>query len=308
LNLYLFDICEYLDSIGVQYSHSGKNVTENDIGIECPFCPDGDPSNHLGIHLETKVFNCWRCGASGTAVKLIMSLEQIGFKSALRKIEYQTKHRKDLTRNIHAHVRERATGFDRIGLPSECEADLLDMHREFLEIRRFDPDYIFHKYNLQSVGKNSQKWKFRLIIPIYVNRRLVAWTSRDVTGQANIAYRHAPIEDCLIPVKETLYNVDTVKDTAIVVEGPLDAWRIGDGAVCTFGTQYTREQLRLLSNLHRVFVLFDFDARDLAKNFGADLGLFVNQTEILELEHGDPADMDQADVNELRRMVFGKIF
>jgi len=308
MNLHLFDICEYLDSIGIEYSHAGKNVVEGNIGIECPFCPDGDPSNHLGIHLENKTINCWRCGARGTAIKLIMSLERIGFKSAIRKIEDQTKHRKDLTRNIHAPVRERATGFNRIVLPTESEADLLDMHKEFLKFRQFDPDYIFHKYNLRCIGKNSLKWKFRLILPIMMNHKLIAWTSRDVTGQAAIPYKHAPIEECTVPVKESLYNVDTVKDTAIVVEGPLDVWRIGDGAVCTFGTQYTREQLLMLSNLNRVFVLFDYDARDLAKNFGSDLGLFVNQTEVLELEHGDPDDMDEADVNELRKMVFGKIF
>jgi hypothetical protein len=43
--------------------------------------------------------------------------------------------------------------------------------------------------------------------------------------------------------KETLYNLDNAKDgTAIVVEGPIDVWRIGDGAVATFGVIYTQKQ------------------------------------------------------------------
>lgn len=305
MNLYLLDICSYLDSKGIQYSHSGKNVSEGNVGIQCPFCDD--PSDHLGIHLENKTINCWRCGTRGTAVKLIMKLERIGFEQALERIASLTSRRKDISQKWTRSESEERTGLTSLTLPKECQNVLLDQHRSFLEKRRFDPDKIFSKYDLKCV-EQSVNWKFRLIIPIKRHGRAVAWTGRDVTGQAQVPYLNAPKEQCVLPVKHTLYNLDSVRDTAIVVEGPLDVWRIGDGAVCTYGTKYTRQQILLLSKLRRVFVLFDSDAKNLAKNFGADLSLFVPQTEILNLDQGDPADMAPSDVQELRKMVFGSIF
>jgi DNA primase len=305
MNLYLLDICKYLDEVGIRYSHSGKNVSEGNIGIQCPFCDD--PSDHLGIHLENKTINCWRCGARGTAIKLIMKLERIGFEQALEKIASLTSHRKDLTQNRTRFDSERRTGISTLTLPKESQSVLLDKHRNFLIKRRFDPDHIFSKYDLRCV-EHSVDWQFRLIIPIKRHGRAVAWTGRDVTGQAPVPYLNAPKEQCVVPVKETLYNLDSVRDTAIVVEGPLDVWRIGDGAVCTYGTKYTKQQILLLSSLRRVFVLFDSDAKNLAKNFGTDLSLFVPQTEVIELDSGDPADMAPSDVQQLRKMVFGSIF
>jgi len=251
--------------------------------------------------------NCWRCGTTGTAIKLIMKLERIGLQQALAKIASQTSHRKDITQKWSTLVSERRISYMSIELPKESQNTLLDAHRSFLEERRFDPDRIFSKYDLRCV-QHSVKWKHRLIIPIKRHSKLVSWTSRDVTGESHLKYKTASNEESIVPAKETLYNLDSVKDTVIITEGPLDVWRIGDGAVCTYGTQYTKTQLLLLSKMRRAFVLFDSDAENPAKNLGADLGLFVNQTEILFLEQGDPADMSEDDVHHLRREIFGKIF
>jgi DNA primase len=124
---------------------------------------------------------------------------------------------------------------------------LLPIHEKFLTKRRYDFEKIQRKYDLLGVGPTLDDWKFRLIIPVYMNHQLVTYVGRDTTGKSEIPYRNAPIEKSIIQSKHCLYNLDTVKDTVIVVEGILDCWRIGSSAVATFGTQVTREQILLLN-------------------------------------------------------------
>ena len=42
-----FDVLEFLDDRGIPYVTEGKNVSYGWAEINCPFCPDGDPSEHL---------------------------------------------------------------------------------------------------------------------------------------------------------------------------------------------------------------------------------------------------------------------
>ena len=47
-------------------------------------------------------------------------------------------------------------------------------------------------------------------------------------------------------------------DTVIVVEGPFDALRIGEGAIATLGSGWKNEQARLISTrFKRSYILFD---------------------------------------------------
>jgi len=49
-----------LDRLEVQYITEGPNCKRGWVNVRCPFCDD--PSEHLGMNLETGAFNCWRCG------------------------------------------------------------------------------------------------------------------------------------------------------------------------------------------------------------------------------------------------------
>ena len=307
MNLAFFDVREYLDSRQIAYSEAGKNISEGNIGIECPFCPDGDPSNHLGIHLDTNLINCWRCGTRGTVIKLIMKLERCSFKSA-QNVLNRFKHSRTSIDPVEREISAFSQAERQISLPAASQKTLLIQHRKFLRRRGFSPNEIFRKYDLACVGKTT-KWKFRLIIPIVYRRKLVAWTSRDVTGQAEMPYRNASNDECVIPVKKCVYNLDNAKETMIVAEGPLDVWRLGDGAVCTFGTQFTKHQVLLIaSKAKRVFILYDSDAEYEGARLAYDLSTHVPSVEIIDLDSGDPADMTEQEVGSLRREIFGKIF
>lgn len=304
----LIDIEEYLQNRGIPYDPPGsKNVGRNSVGIACPFCGDHQHSgnNHLGIKLDTKQWNCWICGAGRNKgfLSLVAKLENCSYRQAeevLRPFMHsdmslvQTANRDDF-RALQGQFK----------LPDEAVKELLPLHRNYLEKRNFDPEFIFQHYNLYSVGNISKRWKFRLIVPIYFHFRMVAFVGADVTRQHSLKYKNCSPEESLIPINSTVYNFDRAKHTVIVVEGITDVWRIGNGAVALYTKHATRQQLKILSEFERVFIMLDSDAITAAEELANNLAGFT-ETEIIELDEGDPADMKDDDVKSLRREIFGK--
>ena len=304
----LIDIEEYLQNRGIPYDPPGsKNVGRNSVGIACPFCGDHQHSgnNHLGIKIDTKQWNCWICGAGRNKgfLSLVAKLENCSYRQAEEILQpfmhsdmslVQTANRDDL-RALQGQFK----------LPDEAVKELLPLHKNYLEKRNFDPEVIFNSYNLYSVGNISKRWKFRLIVPIYFHFRMVSFIGADVTRQHSLKYKNCSPEESLIPINSTVYNFDRAKHTVIIVEGITDVWRIGDGAVALYTKHATRQQLKILSEFERVFIMLDSDAINAAEELANNLAGFT-ETEIIELDEGDPADMKEEDVKHLRREIFGK--
>jgi hypothetical protein len=60
------------------------NGSANNVSCRCPFHEDRDPS--LSVNVETGLFKCHGCGASGSPVDFLMRMEQITVGDALRKL------------------------------------------------------------------------------------------------------------------------------------------------------------------------------------------------------------------------------
>ena len=291
------NIIEYLEDKGIEYKTRGKNVSQGWIGINCPFCPDGDPSNHLGIHLQTGIISCWRCGAKGSIFKLVIKygdsphiISSKYFKSSI-----YTPPKRQFSQECE--------------LPSEAKDVLLYPHKKYLQKRGFsDPLFIFYRYNLKCCYLTGE-WKHRLIIPVYMNNQLVTFTSRDVSDMSNLRYKTCPNEKSIIPIKECIYNYDFVYNKAIIVEGPIDAWKIGEGAVALFGKVATNKQINLLGKkLKEAYIMFDSDGTEEAEELGKQLGLLIPHVEIIELEKGDPAELEEREIFKLKREIFNEKF
>lgn len=308
------DIEEYLQARGIPYSNSNsKNVGKNSIGISCPFCGDHQYSgnNHLGIKLDTKQWNCWICGAgkSKHLLSLIVELENCSYQQAEEILKPFTHS--DLV-SIYGRHQEPIQLKSKLVLPKECKNELLRPHRKYLGSRGFDPDYIFYKYKLKSVGPISKRWKLSLIAPIFYNHRMVSFISADVTRERAEKYKNLPIDESVIPINDTIYNLDNAKNSVLVVEGITDVWNIGDSCVGLYTKRATLQQLKILSEFDRVFIMLDSDTnKPLTLNMlppseqlAQDLSAFTN-TEIIELDYGDPADLKEDDVRSLRRELFG---
>jgi 5S rRNA maturation endonuclease (ribonuclease M5) len=190
------------------------------------------------------------------------------------------------------------------------EKQLLPHHREYLISRNFYPEEIQFKYRIECIGPVGF-WKLQIFIPIYMNRRMVSFTTRDITGLADSRYRNCPNEFSEIPTKACLYNIDRVKGgRCIVVEGPTDVWRIGDGAVATLGTKYSVSQMNLLAKMDSIFILFDNsdEAQTAADRMGQDLSALVNHVEVISIDKEDPAELSEQEILHLRNMVFKKTY
>lgn len=306
LDISAFDIEAWLKANNVPYDTGGKNVQSGWLAVNCPFCDDH--SNHLGINPETNGINCWRCPAKGTVISYVMKLKRIYAHEAISELKKRT-HRQ-------MRVDSRSFEFERLPksekhlrLPLYSQKHFENYHAKYLSGRGFDPEYLTKKFDLMFTGPFGD-YRTRIIVPIYMRRQIVSFTTRDVTDQAHIPWVHGKPDHVIFSPKECLYNIDTVEDTALVVEGASDVWRIGDGTVATFGDKYTPEQVRLLRNVKRAFVLFDTEdeAQENASKLAYDLSVFVPEVHIYELDEGDPGNLSEDDVKEIRTEIFGRIF
>lgn len=295
----LFDIIAYLEDRDIEYWLEGPNCSEGWVNIQCPFCDDH--SNHCGIHLDTKAVHCWRCGKH-KFYKLIMEIDGCSKKQAIYLInnEYQTA---SPNKYPSKSIKQPVFKIDKTKdiLPKECTDELPDLHRRYLKSRGFDPDFLVKAYHIKACY-NIGKYKFRLIVPIFYQGYIVNFIARDVTGQQRDRYRACPDSQALIPLEHLIYNIDNARDKVILVEGVFDVWRIGPGAVASFGIQLTDSQLRQLTEFDQVTILFDSDAKDQADNLANQLAPYVSKLSVLYLKEGfDPADLSQDEVLQLRK-------
>ena len=299
INLSNIDIREVLDDIGIFYTESGKNVSSGWIGTTCCFC--GDESNHLGICLSSPVISCFKCGKTGNYLTYLIE-ELQSFDKALDILQ---KHTSRELRQFEGSIKERAI---KVELPKEANRIISPYHAGYLQNRGFNPIELTEKYNLHFTGPIG-KWKNRIIVPVMRNYRLLTYTSIDISENAVIRYLHLSEEESSIHVKELLFGIEyTNKTVCCVVEGLFDMLRIGDGAVCSFGTKVTSEQKRLLSRFRKVIIAFDGDeaGRTAGEKLANDLSVFTD-VEILDLPDGkDPDTLSKTDIKFIQRKINGK--
>jgi len=294
----LFDVKSYLEYNNIEYWESGKNVTEGWTNIQCifPFCDDS--SNHLGISPDLN-FNCWKCGSHGKIVDLIMILEDCNYHKAVSIMSEFT------TSDEPFSPGKKTVTSEYIIMPKEI-GELKDIHIDYLKKRNFDTEKLIQKYDLRACYMLGD-FKYRIITPVIMNGEIVNYVGMDVTGKSDKKYKNCSNENCVMPTKSCLYNIDTVSDIAIIVEGITDVWRIGDSVVATLGVEFTDEQIRLLvlRNVKKVAILYDAEetAQIKAHHLATKLSLFTPIVEIFELEKGDPAEMSEDEVKQFRMQV-----
>lgn len=292
-----FDLLGYLASRGIRYSLEGKNVSQGWLGVKCPFCVD--KSNHLGINLHSKAFSCFKCGETGTIFRYVAALEPGGELAARQVLaEFRSS---ELALDFKPQT-EPVKHFN----PPET-TPLSGAAKVYLRKRKFPYKMLQTKYQIAGFDAIST-YKFRLFIPVFFNEQMVTFTTRSYTDQIEPKYLHYPKRKSSLFVKETLYNIDNAKDnTVVVVEGPIDAWRIGDGAVATYGVVFTQKQIKLLrERFKRVFVMYDTDAQDQAEKLTDSLACFSLEVHNIKLAKGDPGGLTHTEAQEIRREIFGR--
>jgi hypothetical protein len=288
-----FNALKFLQDYDVRYYTEGKNCAPGWINIDCDFCNDND--HHGGFNIESGIYNCWRCGTHKTE-EVIKEVLGISYNEA-REIREEYDDGMLYKQNFNKNKLVQKD----IILPG---TDLKEMHRRYLMKRNFDPDYIIKKYRIQGTGIVG-KWKYRIIIPIYYQHRLVSFQGRDITNKQTYRYKTLSKKESGFDLGTTLYCIDECKRNYIgVVEGCFDRWRMKDDFVCCLTSDLTDNQIMLLSKYEKVYFLFDpeKEAYEKAKKISKKLNVLGIRTYVVSLDIGkDPAELSDDKANDFRK-------
>lgn len=295
------DSRELMQELEIEYLEGGqhKNIRRGFLGFNCPHCDDTE--YHLGWSLEAAFFSCWHCGYVRPIVTLrkLSNVPESKFKQVIQHFFawLQTQRPPDY------ELRERKGKFNP---PYGHDGRLLKPHIDFLRGRKLNPQFLFEEWDVRGIGALGGRFAWTLFIPIFHNGNPYSWTTRaaseEVRGPRYIA---ATAEDEIIPAKKLLYGLDFVKNAMVIVEGPLDAWRIGFGAVATLGIAVTPSQLNFMARVPNRIICFDSDdpGKQRAETLANWLEPLPGQTQIITLDTGkDPCEASEKEIRKIRRL------
>jgi len=284
-------LTEYLVEHRIEYKEGGshRHVRYGWVGVQCPWCYSS--AWHLGIREADGFCTCWRCGKHklGEALMRLTHNNWAGVKNIVFQL---TKGRLAYEQKV-----ERPS---RVIIPKGV-GHLEKAHLRYLKNRRFDPQEIRLRWDVQGIGQ-AKTHSWRLFIPIIVNGTTVSWTTRAI-GDKQPRYLSAAKNQEVLSHKDILYGADLARHTIIVHEGPLDVWATGPGAVAISGLEISPTQVKEISAYPRRIVCFDRSvvARRRADKLFSRLLVAPGVTEVYDLETGDdPAEADQEEIAELR--------
>lgn len=296
------DLIEFLEENNIEYWEEGKNVSAGWTGLNCPFC--NDPSNHGGISPDRTAYNCFRCGKS-TVAKYIKEKLECSWNQAITTANKLADYGEGGAERGSLGT---SPPFDsrRAVFPVNSTKDFPALHHKYLTGRGFVPDYLVKKYKLRAVHTIG-RYRFRIIVPYFLNGIMVTYVARDISGKAESKYITCPERESIITFQQTFYNIDRAKKRSVIVEGVFDVWRIGDGCIGSSNATLTDRQIDQLIDVgvEEVLLVFDTDALEQANRYARQLFGIVKHVEIADLEGGDPAEADPRTIGEIKQWLKG---
>jgi len=283
-----FDTIQFLEDYGIHYIEHSSITTSRYVGLStCPFC-GATGKAYAAMGREFNAFSCWICHETNfnNAIKIltgITSYEEIN--------QIYKRYGVIISGYSDTEIVRPTT----ISVPGKEE--MLLNSKKYLESRNFNAEYVWNKYQLKNTAMDSS-FGYRIVLPIILDSRVISFTARDYTNVQDTKYKSCPSLKEVYPHKNSLYNIDNAKgNNVVVVEGPMDAWRIGDGAVALFGTEFTLPQLILLAErFDNIYFLFDggeSEALKQAERASTIITSVGKNSEVLEMEEGDPDEVFQ---------------
>lgn len=293
-----FNAIDFCRDYDINYITEGNNVSFGSIEIRCPFCDDS--SFHGGLFItgpRAGKYSCWRCG-SHWIIKVIARLVNVDISEA---IDIYNNYLDDAGFSLKKDT-EYIIRNTKCELPPGC-TELSSRHKQYLINRGYNPEALIAQYRIKGTGYLGD-YKFRIIIPVYLGGELVSYQGRDITDKQKSKYKNCDKDKEMFPLKHTCYGIDYVGTTGIIVEGAFDKWRWGKGAVCTFGINYTKEQVLLLaSRLETAVVVYDSEekAQEMANSLAIELASLGVNSFVGDIGGGDPDSLSFRDIKQLKK-------
>lgn len=289
------DLEHLLTELNIPFKRPGEHhhATSNRVQIDCPYCSKGSGHFRLGIHRSGRYASCWTCGVKGVATALAEAAGELPrmAREALRKLEpYQSP----------------INNPERLGalkLPQGI-GPMRSAHRKYLRGRGFCPEQLNRLWGVQGIGGNGRRLAWRLFLPLTLAGKTVSWTTRALTDGGARYWTAKPDEE-IISSKRLLLGEEYARHSIIVVEGPMDAYRIGPGAVATLGTMVTGAQVAKIAAYPQRYIAFDNepDAQKRASALCDALESLPGETYRLTLDAKDAAECSEQEIQQLRNLL-----
>jgi hypothetical protein len=245
------------------------------------YCTSSSHSKHLGFNLADGHCACWKCGghqATPTLARLL-AIPSGEVNQVLAQYE---------TRNVAvARLNKRIPLAKHLQLPTDT---FTPAERKYLLSRNFSPRYLHEKYGVVG-GGIAGEWKYRIIIPLIINGKIVSWTGRTILSKKKAdelkipRYKNLSIEESCVNPKTSLFNLDNCnKSRVILTEGAFDCFMLGDNSMCCFGSALTEEQIAVIAGrFEKVFILFDNEpeAQEKARKYGMQIASMGVEVEVV---------------------------
>lgn len=262
------------------------------INIDCPLCGRHSDKFHLGYSIAGNYVNCWKCGNHN----LIYSLMELTGES-YKKI-------KKLLSGLDIEKFEKPKPKGKLVLPKGL-LDRHPAHHKYIKERGFKWHRTRNLWRFKCLALHP-KLSWRIFIPLIHRGKMVSWTTRAISKSKRVVrYISAGENQESIPHKELLYGEDYARHAIVVVEGVFDVWRIGQGAVATFGTGFSSAQIERMAKYPVRAICFDNEpeAQKRAKRLVNDLSVFPGDTYNVVLDAKDADKESKKNIKRLRREI-----
>lgn len=307
----MFNARRFFQDNNIPFVDGGhKHCRPGWVNVACPFCT-GNSGYHLG-YCEDKsqeyagAFVCWRCKGKHP-IRAIKALT--GTTNAQAKGIFHAYKGRIITGG-HKHNKSRVDPnliFRDTKLPKGCvEISESPAAAEYTIKRKYVPKYLTEVWGVKATTYKGI-YKFRLVVPITFNGKIVSYQCRDYTGKSEVPYMACKMEDEQIHHKNMVGGFDQAIQYGVthpvLVEGFFDAFRLGPGAVCCFGIAYRSEQIRFIAEHFKgVSVLFDGgekQARARSRTICTELSHRGLDVQEVLLDKGDPDELPASEARKL---------
>ena len=285
-------------------SYSTK-VNRGWINSNCPYCDTKIDSFNMGFNPIGDYCHCWKCGGNdlNRTLGLLLGIPRTELSSVLSQYEGRS--------GVLQELNKKTAKAKYLELPSDS---FTPAERKYLLSRDFSPRFLHEKYGVVG-GGIAGRWKFRIIIPVYLNGKLVSWTGRSILDKQTLKekeiprYKNLSIEESVINIKECLFNIDHCrKNVAVLVEGSFDVMRLGDDFMCSMGTELTQNQISVIfQRFKKIFIAFDNEpeAQKKARKFGMELASIGVEVEVVNIyedfNKNDGGELSDDEVKIIRK-------
>jgi len=271
---------------------TGTAVSKDEIRFDCPKCDDEGMKFYWNSNLH--IGHCFKCNFAANPYRLsrVVGIEYKSIPVSLRKsnkVPEETVRVRSTLKGTETKVRIPNTAiFDSIKGISYLLARGVTVKQ-------------MKKYDMRWEGS---RFMGRVVLPIKSRHgTLIGWVGRSTHTMTKPKYLFSPH----FPASHHLFGLNhfnPVGKELVLVEGPLDQIRFGNGSVATFGKSLSEKQKGLL--LHQevapstITIMWDPDARIEAIDLAERLSKIFKRIKVVHLPFGtDPGSTNRTKLKEL---------